>query len=872
MKHLFLFTILFVGIISASVAKEVSPEMAKTIAQNLYQQVNQNKSCENIDLVFTCNTKIHSKFSSTISNEVPLYYIFNAEKNKGFVIVSGDDNATPILGYATNGTYNSATLPHNFKKWIENYKDQIRFIITNKMEPTEEIKLKWERLENGLPYNANKSSKSVNPLVSTEWGQTPYVNDMCPYDANAGSANNNHCVTGCPATAMAQIMKFWEHPKTGTGFHSYNHKRYGTLSANFASATYNWGAMPDNVTSSNNAVATLMYHCGVAVEMDYGPTASGSYVIISAAPTPQQTSEHAYKTYFGYDSLTMQGLKRVDYSDNSWIQLMKDDLDESRPIQYAGFGSGGHTFVCDGYDNNDYFHINWGWGGSHDGYFAINALNPGSGGTGSGAGYYNNGQQAIFGIQPNNVPAADIELYESIVATPNQINYGQGFTVHTDIANFGTLSFDGDFAAAIFDDHNNFIEYVEILSGYSLGPNQHYTNGIDFTTTGIYTLLPGSYTIGVYYRPTGGDWVMVDNGSFSGVIAFNVYYSNDIELYQDIIVDCGVNITQNQGFTVTLDIMNDGLTTLDGDYDVSLYNLDGSLAETIQTITGLMPLDPGYFFDDMQFASSGVSISPGSYLLAVMHRESGGNWVLTGSTYFTNPIYVTVQEEAVTADMYENNDLENDAYTLPVFFINDNASVTTTGSTMHGGFNDDFYKIDLDPGYDYNISARTHDSNNSGNGQNYNCDVSWFYLNGTDWSDMYDDVMPGTIYVQDGGSVYFHVSPYFAGQTGSYLLDLSIVKSELSFGTGLEGVSETEQFSFYPNPAIDLVNIEAKSNANISKVTLVDIFGNEVLQINNPESSNCKLSIPIENLSNGAYIMIVQTKNEIWKHKFIKSD
>ena len=154
---------------------------------------------------------------------------------------------------------------------------------------------------------------------------------------------------------MAQIMKFWNYPETGSGFHSYNHPAYGTLSANFGSTTYQWSLMPNVVSSSNSAVATLMYHCGVSVNMVYDIAAKGG----SSAQTLDVAA--ALKTYFGYSS-TVEGKYRKDYTDAQWIDLLKTELNAGRPVQYAGTGSsGGHSFVCDGYNSNDFFHMNWGW-------------------------------------------------------------------------------------------------------------------------------------------------------------------------------------------------------------------------------------------------------------------------------------------------------------------------------------------------------------------------------------------------------------------------------------------------------------------------------------------------------------------------------
>ncbi|GAH70824.1 unnamed protein product, partial [marine sediment metagenome] len=266
-------------------------------------------------------------------------------------------------------------------KWLEGYKQQIQFIKRNGIEQTENIRALW----NGSVNSLKSPQSSVSPLLTTQWNQAPYVNAKCPYD----DSYQELTVTGCPATAMAQIMKYWEYPAKGFGFHSYQHDKYGTLSANFGSTYYDWDAMPNTISSSNDAIATLMYHCGVAVEMNYNVSSeggSGSYVIKDALGrySDNQTVENALPTYFSYDS-TIEGLYRIDYSDDDWKAILKAELDASRPIQYAGYGQGGHTFVCDGYDENDYFHMNWGWGGYYDGYFLLDALTPGSGGIGSGA-------------------------------------------------------------------------------------------------------------------------------------------------------------------------------------------------------------------------------------------------------------------------------------------------------------------------------------------------------------------------------------------------------------------------------------------------------------------------------------------------------
>ncbi len=220
---------------------------------------------------------------------------------------------------------------------------------------------------------------------------------------------------------MAQVMKYWNYPTNGTGSHSYNHPTYGTLSADFGNTTYDWDNMLNVYTSSatqqqKDAVATLMYHCGVAVEMYYGIEESSAYLF---------WLEDNLINFFGYNPTTIQHLDRSNYSNTEWENILKAELDAGRPILYSGDNGStdvenisSHEFICDGYDANDYFHINWGWGGDCDGFFLIDDLAPGSGGIGGGMYDYRYYQTAIIGVQPN------ASYFESLVVTPENLYFG----------------------------------------------------------------------------------------------------------------------------------------------------------------------------------------------------------------------------------------------------------------------------------------------------------------------------------------------------------------------------------------------------------------------------------------------------------------
>jgi hypothetical protein len=396
------------------------------------------------------------------------------------------------------------------------------------------------------------------------------INAMCP----GGSAS------GCVPTAMSQIMKYWNYPTKGSGLYSYNHTTYGTLSANFGNTTYQWASMPNIVSSSNSAVATIMYHAGVSIRANYSTSGTGAYVISALSPYTN-CAEYAFKTYFGYKS-TLQGVQRSSYTDANWITLLKNELNASRPILYAGYGDGGgHAFIFDGYDNSNYFHVNWGWGGYYDGYFSVNSLDPDGVGTGGGTGAFNSGHHAIIGVEPpdDNV-TYDIRLYDDLNLSSSTIGYWQPFDLTTKVANYGATTFNGDLAAVIFDEDLNFFDFVEVSQGVSL-PTMTYVD-ITFENDGLFSMVPGTYYIAIFYLPTGGNWTIVDDGSYYNLVQLDVVYTSPtIQMFSDIVLTPDTFLTQGQVTTATFNLKNTGGTTFIGDYALGLYDLDANFVQTI---------------------------------------------------------------------------------------------------------------------------------------------------------------------------------------------------------------------------------------------------------------------------------------------------
>ncbi len=837
----------------SSFAKDVDMTTAMNVAKNFYTSKatiknNFDKQSLTLSLAYKYNLATSSSSAKSLTTEGNAYYIFNVNANDGFVIIAGDDIVKPVLGYSNEGTYDGNNLPPAFQEWMENYSAQILFAKQNNVQATVEIKNGWDELINNTYQKKAKSIQTVNPLLSTTWNQSPYYNALCP----GGS------VTGCVATAMAQIMKFWNYPATGTGFHQYNHATYGTQSANFAATTYNWGAMPNNVTSSNSAVATLMYQCGVSVDMDYSPTGSSAYVI---ALDNAVCAENSYKTYFGYDATTIHGYQRASYTTTVWKNLLKTDLNNNQPIQYAGFGqNGGHTFVCDGYDANDFFHMNWGWGGQYSNYFDLDALTPSTHN-------YTDGQQAVIGIKPAVITGnSTIDMYSSITINPNPIGFAQAFTVNADVINNGTNSFSGNFCAALFTSNGDFVDYVQTLSASSqpLQPGYHYTGGLTFSNTGVLA-VPGNYIIGIYYQDPNGNWYLAGDANYTNPVGVVINSPIDyIQLYSSITAT-PTTFVQGQAASVNVNLINDNTATYYGQYSAVLYDLSGNFVETIGTYTETLGLPAGYTYSTpyITFSTASITAAPGTYILAIQELENGfSTSYLVGGQYYSQPINIDVVAPSLSPDIYEVNNTQATAYTLPLTWAGNTSHRLTTGSNIHITTDNDYYKINLASGYNYTITARVHDSYNSSAGT-FTCDVLWDYNTGSGWSPTYDDIMPGNIVVNGAGTVYFFVAPYFTGLTGTYLLDITINRVST---VGIDELNISNIFEIYPNPASNNLNIRISDFTTIDKLKLLNILGQTISETTPTQSIT---QFDLTGIKKGMYFIEAIENGKTYSMKFI---
>lgn len=334
-------------------------------------------------------------FTQMSANGVPTLYVFNCTDDGGFRILSADDIAYAVLGYSETGSFDPGNIPSQLVWWLKQNSDMIAFYAgrTNEGE--------------AAPTAGDK--QRIEPLCKSKWDQgRPYYND-CPKDGS------RRTYTGCVATSMAQVMYYHKYPEVGEGSHSYSWKGK-TLSMDFSETPFDWDNMLDvyqtgkYTTTQSAAVAHLMKSCGYSMDMNYGTESSGTQGVLIA---------NALKTYFKYDG-NCNVKWRMAYSESQWADMVYENLKNVGPVIFNGheYESAGHSFVCDGYDGRGYYHINWGWGGTSDGWFSLEALNPNVQGTGGGAGGgFNYGLNGIFGIQP---PTG-----EEVVTIPdNMLCYG----------------------------------------------------------------------------------------------------------------------------------------------------------------------------------------------------------------------------------------------------------------------------------------------------------------------------------------------------------------------------------------------------------------------------------------------------------------
>jgi len=396
MKKFVLFSFVILISFLGSIAQNVKLEDAKIVAKNAYAE---RLNAANLKTNFTLSDTYFAYPSET--NKA--FYIFEPTDRAGYIIVSAEKSMHPLLAYSFESFFNENSTPPAFWYLLDEYTAQIEYIRTNKTLASQEIVSEWDHY---LNPSFNKSILNINnqtPLLTTRWNQDCFYNELCPIDANGPCG---FVYAGCVATAMGQVMKYHNWPIQGSGSSSYTHSTYGMLSADYGNTTYLWDSMPNQLSGSNLEVAKLLFHAGVSVNMNYSPSGSGAQ---------SNSAANSLKTYFKYANY-LTYLTKASFDNNSWIQLLRNDLSAKRPIYYSGRNAQdyGHAFVCDGFQNNS-FHFDFGWGGSSNGYFLITQV-----------GGFNVSQAAILNAEPLYTGPQYCNSFTTITDPAGTINDGSG--------------------------------------------------------------------------------------------------------------------------------------------------------------------------------------------------------------------------------------------------------------------------------------------------------------------------------------------------------------------------------------------------------------------------------------------------------------
>ena len=330
-------------------------------------------------------------------------YVFNYDH--GYVIIAADDAAQPVLAYSEDSCFPVDNIPEGLQYYLGHYASQISFAAEHRLEAEAPIAAQWRDLS---WFSKERSQQGVPALIDLLWDQNYPYNYYCP------GSGYNHAYAGCLADAMAMVMKFWNWPDHGEGSHSYTPESFPgqPQSADFENTYYDWNNMPVQLGYGSpmnqiQAVALLMWHCGIAVDMDYAYSGSGSHIEY----VPRVISD-----YFRYTGQA-KVLNRENYTRTQWEDLLMEMFDQGFPCVYAGVDAsmGGHAFVCDGYNNNRYFHFNWGWSGSGNNFYAIDALNP--------PGYqFNQSQRVVTDFVPKHLFDAMAPEVEDFAITVENAN------------------------------------------------------------------------------------------------------------------------------------------------------------------------------------------------------------------------------------------------------------------------------------------------------------------------------------------------------------------------------------------------------------------------------------------------------------------
>lgn len=764
-------------------------------------------------------------------------YVLNDDSRNGYIVLSADDVATPLLGFTEAGSFDNDNIAPAMKNWLEQYSRQIAYAAENGMEVTS--------YDNGLP--------AVSPMLTTLWDQ------MAPYNNDCPTLNGKPTYTGCLATAMAQVINYHKYPEQGTGTASYIWNNT-TLSYDFSAANhrFDYSLMADNYAapttdSQKAAVANLMLACGISVEMNYSNSSSGA---ISHKATM------ALVNNFNYDKGIRYALRDL-YTLETWTDMMYKELSENRPVLYGGLNNvnGGHAFVIDGYENG-YFHVNWGWSGMSDGYFLITALDPDMQGIGGSTSGYNYDQDAFLYVQK---PKAGSEYYPGSFISGDFGPEGTYTYSRSTRLNFlstgmyeGWLSTcivvqDFDFALKITDKDGN-VQYMYLEETYRMSPFAGYneviypTSAFENLAEGTYTVTPATscngkmYDIPVYINKSGAVKMTIeaDQVTFSRITADYKLKATDVKPAS--------SIYRGKIARITAKITNSGDEYLGSVYPV--IRKPGSHLNSAALSSAAVQVDVprNATVETEWLATIPTTLTAGEYEMYILDSE--GNEI-------SDPAPITVSTAKVAAQRFAITSLEfpyatggNGTTNSPALVGSQDFTVNATIECTSGYLTDMIVAFIFSPSsstsIDYiivpQLTLDTGESQTvklSSNLTTVSENQTYYLLFRNNTSQTWAD---------NGSRYYFKI-------TG-----LSGVES-------IEAVEADNSVKIYPNPVESTFNVS--SSSPIVNITAYSMTGAAVINESFSGQSESE-TVDASSLPAGTYLVKVETENGIMVDRIIK--
>lgn len=517
MKYIYLFLFLIIFSFWNLLAAPVDVQRAKEVAIAFQKFSQPELRSESDDLIL-----VWSGAADLRSEQAPSLYVFNNTLRPGFIIIAGDDAAYPVLGYSDTNTFKSENMPENLSNWLDKYVREIYYLRDNEINADETVSKQWQQLESNRVVLRSASEMLIETAL---WDQISPYNRFCPKIGGRAS------VTGCVATALAIVANHYKWPDKSEGLILYQTATHQISIYEYLNTVYGWDQMLMEYPSTGvteeqkDAVATLVYHCGIVSHMDYGTSSSGAY---------NSTAIRNMVSHMKYDK-SARMLMRDWYSSEEWDEIVRRELDKNRPVLYSGLTkmSEGHLFVCDGYTSDGFYHINWGWSGLSNGYFLLSSLNPKYPGTGGVTGGYVDNQMIVADFVPDEGKAYHDLLAFFYVEGGGILSPG-GLIARTDgnyepnkairvqagyIGNYSIRIFSGELAVVVCDINGHIKEFISSPASIeNLAINYGQIHAFDCVITK--DIAPGD-RIRLYYKSSDSEewrWVLGEKGTISEVV------------------------------------------------------------------------------------------------------------------------------------------------------------------------------------------------------------------------------------------------------------------------------------------------------------------------------------------------------------------